>query len=209
MINVVNVSKKYKNLVLFENLNLTIPTGKKVLIKGINGSGKSVFLKLLVGYARCDSGHIEIDGFIIGKDADFINDAGVMINSPEFIGSLSGWDNLTILADIRKIATKEDIEGLVRYFELNDSIHKKYKTYSLGMKQKMRIIQAVMEKPKYLILDEPFDALDLHSQDQLLQLLSDYMEDKSNTLIYTSHNPKYEKYADMIGKIDNYGIQLT
>lgn len=209
MIELKNVNKKYKNIILFKNINLIIPSNKKILIKGINGSGKSVFLKLLVGYSNVDSGKIIIDGLTLKEDTDFIQNAGVFINAPEFIKDLTGLENLEYLAKIRKVADREKILDYAQKLNFKNEILKKYKTYSLGMKQKMRFIQAVMDQPKYLILDEPFDALDNKSQLQIIDILNEYIKIKNNTLIFTSHNSKYEDFADIIYEIDNYKIKVV
>ena len=128
----------------------------------------------------------------IPSHVDFIPDAGVMINAPEFIGNMSGLDNLLYLADIRKRVTKEEVMQYVEQFGLTADIEKKYRTYSLGMKQKMRIIQAVMEKPSYLILDEPFDALDNKGRAMVIDILNDYMKSGERTcpvyLSFDIHN---------------------
>lgn len=208
MIVVKDVFKKYKNIILFENLNVEIPTNKRILIKGINGSGKSVFLKMLVGYSKPNSGKILIDNKLLGADFDFIPNAGVSINAPEFLKNMTGMENLEYLSNIRKIVNREQMMSLVKKFDLDKDIYKRYKNYSLGMKQKLRIIQAMMEEPKYLILDEPFDALDKKSQKTLLEILNDYVL-KGNTLIFTSHNSEFEKFADIIYEIDNFQLIRT
>lgn len=200
MISLSNVTKAYKDIMLFDNINLDFPEGRKILIRGINGAGKSVLLKLLVGYSTPNKGSIDIDGCVLHEDVDFIPNAGVSINAPEFINYMSGLDNLLYLADIKKHATKEKIIELAKYFDLEKYLHKKYKTYSLGMKQKMRIIQALMEDPKYLILDEPFDALDEYSRELLVNLLNKQIE-KGVTLIFTSHMNEYEDFSDIIYEI--------
>jgi len=89
---------------------------------------------------------------------------------------------------------------------MEDSINKKYKTYSLGMKQKTRIIQALMEEPNYLIIDEPFDGLDKNSQEMLKNILDNFISDQNNTLIFTTHSSEYELFADTIYKIDNFTL---
>ena len=148
MITLKKVNKKFKDIILFENLSIKIPDRKKILIKGVNGSGKSVFLKMIVGYSTPDSGEIIIDDYVLKKDRDFIDNAGVSINAPEFMKDLTGIENLMVLANIKKKVTKSEVMELVKTFGLEKNINKKYKTYSLGMKQKMRMIQAIMEKPK-------------------------------------------------------------
>lgn len=181
--------------------------GDKILIKGSNGTGKSVFLKMIVGYSRPDEGEIIVDNCKIGKDKDFIQDAGVSINAPEFCNNWTGMENLLYLANIRKIATKEEILTLCRELEMDFALDKKYKTYSLGMKQKMRIVQALMDKPKYLILDEPFDNLDVKSQKKVLNIINNFMN-KDKLFIFTTHNSIYEGFADKVYEIEDYKLKL-
>lgn len=209
MITFNNICKKYKNNEIFENINLEFNNGRKILIKGVNGGGKSVLLRLIVGYSTADIGTITIDEYTLKQDCDFIKNAGVSINAPDFNKNISGMDNLLYLAKIRKVATRSSIDTLVKYFKLDDVIYKKYKTYSLGMKQKMRIIQAIMDKPTYLILDEPFDALDKESQQLAVDLLNKYLAlNKNATIIYTTHNEIYQDdFADEIYEINNKKIE--
>ena len=202
MIELKNINKKYNDIELFENVNIKFPPGKKILIKGINGSGKSVLLRMLLGYTKPDSGIIKVDNSILGEEIDFLQDAGASINAPEFINEMTGLENLMYLINIRKVVNEKEVIELAKRLKLNKHLDKKYKTYSLGMKQKMRIIQAIVEKPKYLILDEPFDALDKNSQVILREILEDYMNEK-HTFIYTSHNSEYEEFADLIFEIDD------
>lgn len=207
MIKLTDVSKSFKQQTLYKHVNLEISDGASVLFKGVNGSGKSVLLKLIVGYSLPTSGTIEVDGMILGKDTDFIPDAGVFINAPEFMNSWTGMENLMYLANIRQRATQEDIQGMARALKLEDDLSKKYKYYSLGMRQKLRLIQALMDRPKYLILDEPFDALDKTSQTQVEAMLSDYRkEHPESTLLFTSHNEAFHAIADTIYEIDDYQL---
>lgn len=206
MIKVKNIKKSFKDIVLFSNANAEFQDGSKILIKGANGTGKSVFLKMIVGYSRPDDGEIIVDDYKVGKDEDFIQDAGVSINAPEFCNNWTGLENLLYLADIRKIATKEEILKLCKELEMDTVLNKKYKTYSLGMKQKLRIIQALIDKPKYLILDEPFDALDFKSQNKAIQLIDSYVT-KDKLLVFTTHNSEHEKFADKVYEIENLQLK--
>ena len=207
MIIIDGVYKKYKDNILFENLNIKLQKNKKILIKGINGSGKSVLLKMIVGYSKPDKGQISVDNIIIGKETEFLTNAGITINAPEFMQNLTGWENLKFLANINKKVSDDEIKKLINLFDLEYNINKKYKTYSLGMKQKLRLIQALMENPDYLILDEPFDALDKKTQETVMMVLDKYIKEKNKTLIFTSHNSEYEKFADVIYELDNYNIK--
>ena len=204
MIKIEQVTKSFKGIEVFNNISLNIEDGQKVYIKGVNGSGKSVLLKLIVGYSKPNSGSVIVDGVTIGKDRDFIENAGISINAPEFIKNDTGIENLLELARIRKVAKECDIRDLAKLLEFDTDINKKYATYSLGMKQKMRIIQAIMDKPKYLILDEPFDALDKHIRKEVVELLEQYMkDDPTRTLIFTSHNDEMASIADVVYEVNN------
>lgn len=204
MIELINLGKQYKQKILFQDVNVIFNEGKKSFIKGINGSGKSVLMKLIVGYSTPTNGMVKVAGKIIGVDQDFIPDAGVFINAPDFIKSWTGAENLLYLANIRKVANEKKIRFLASQLNLEKDLNKKYKYYSLGMKQKLRIIQALMDEPTYLILDEPFDALDKNSRENVLDLLDNYLsEDAQRILIFSSHNDMMEDFADHIYELEN------
>lgn len=204
MIELINLGKQYKQKILFQDVNVIFNEGKKSFIKGINGSGKSVLMKLIVGYSTPTKGMVKVAGKIIDVDQDFIPDAGVFINAPDFIKSWTGAENLLYLANIRKVANEKKIRFLASQLNLEKDLNKKYKYYSLGMKQKLRIIQALMDEPTYLILDEPFDALDKNSRENVLDLLDNYLsEDAQRILIFSSHNDMMEDFADHIYELEN------
>ncbi len=182
-----NVSKKYKDRTILENLDFAFEKEKCYGIIGRNGSGKSVLLKLIAGFAYPDSGNITIRGKQLKKDIDFADDAGVIINSPEFINSMSGLNNLLYLADIRKKISKEKIIEVLRELGLENAMKKRVSTYSLGMKQRLRLAQAIMEEPSLLILDEPMNALDDDGVSEIRELLLS-LKKEGKTIILTSHN---------------------
>ena len=207
MIKIENVSKRFGNNILFENTSIEI-SGNKTLIKGENGEGKSVLMKMIVGYSIPDEGRILYDQHKqIGKETDFIEDAGVSINAPEFVKNWTGMENLIYLSKINKTCPISRLESLVKILNLDEDINKKYKTYSLGMKQKMRLIQALMDEPKYLILDEPFNALDVKSKTLVKEYLNTYLnDDPSRMLVYTSHTIEDDEFATQIIIIDNHNL---
>lgn len=182
-----NVSKKYKDRTILENLDFAFEKGKCYGIIGRNGSGRSVLLKLIAGFAYTDSGNITIRGKQLKKDIDFVDNAGVIINSPEFINSMSGLNNLLYLADIRKKISKEKIIEVLRDLGLENAMKKRVSTYSLGMKQRLRLAQAIMEEPDLLILDEPMNALDDDGVSEIRELLLS-LKKEGKTIILTSHN---------------------
>lgn len=206
-IEVRNVSKRYKDYTVLEDVSYSFERGGRYAITGENGSGKSGFLKLLTGYAKPTSGEVAVNGHILRKDIDFIQNAGIIINAPEFIPSLSGMDNLLYLAEIRnKIGRKEILQTLDK-LELTEARDKKVKTYSQGMKQRLRLAQALMEDPETLILDEPLNAIDRRGLDAIRQLLNEYNR-KGTTLIFTSHySADIEKMADVILEIADGRLQ--
>lgn len=188
MIELKNINKAYKHIELFQDLNYVFENGQIYLIKGPNGCGKSVLLKMICGFSLPDKGEIFCDGLQLHKETDFLPNCGVSINNDEFIPYLSGYENLKMLLDINKKVDKSEISRYAEKLMLADSINKKYKKYSQGMKQKMRIIQAMIENPAILILDEPTNALDQKSLIILRDMLLDYMKDKEHILILTSHS---------------------
>lgn len=206
MIYIQNLSKSYRHISLFKHLNVTFSENKKIMITGENGCGKSVLLKMIVGYALADDGRVLCDDKQIGKDCDFIPLVGTFINAPEFVPYLTGLENLEILQKIQKRCSVEELSSFIKLFKMEDIINNKYKTYSLGSRQKLRIIQALMDKPNYLILDEPFDSLDTYSKDILLNLLNDFIKINNHSLIYTSHINEMQDFADEIYRVENFNL---
>lgn len=207
MIKLEKVSKTYGENVIFKDVSYTF-TQQKTKIKGDNGVGKSVLLKLIVGYSLPDCGYIfYAEDRQLRKEADFLEDAGISINAPEFMKNWTGLENLLYLAEIRHKADENKILELAEVLGLKDSLSKKYKTYSLGMKQKMRLIQAIMDEPRYLILDEPFDALDDKAKRIVKTFIEQYLQtDKRRMLIYTSHSEEDDSFADELVYINNHNL---
>lgn len=204
MIRLEHVAKAYKNHVIFRDLSLDIPTGASVAVTGYNGSGKSVLLKLITGFSRPDSGTITVDGNVIGKDVDFIQNAGVFINAPQFMNSATGYENLMMLAEINRKIGKEQVLQILDRVKLTEAKDKKVRTYSQGMIQRLRIAQAVMEKPDILIMDEPLNALDRDGIDIARSIFQEYIDDPSKTLLFASHNAEEIKtFATSVLHVEN------
>lgn len=203
MIQLENVTKAYKNNVIFRNLSLEIPTGASVAVTGYNGSGKSVLLKLITGFSRPDSGTIIVDGRQIGKDVDFIQNAGVFINAPQFMNHATGYENLMMLAEIQKKIGKQEILDVLERMKLTDAKDKKVRTYSQGMIQRLRIAQAIMESPDILIMDEPLNALDKEGIDIAHHIFQEFIENPQKTLLFASHNA--EEIRDFASSVIQVG----
>jgi ABC-2 type transport system ATP-binding protein len=166
-----NVYKQIGTQVIFENITCEMEGGNIYGICGCNGAGKTMLLKIICGMVLPSRGSVFIDGKAIGRDIDFPPSVGMLIEDPGFINSYSGLKNLKILASIRRIIGENEIRALMEYFNLDPNNQKKVKSYSLGMKQKLGIINAFMEKPELILLDEPINALDDESAHQVMMTL--------------------------------------
>lgn len=187
MVELRNVSKAYKKNVLFTNLNMTIPKGDICGIVGENGSGKSVLLKMICGFALPDAGEIFVGGEKIEK-GKFPKDIGVILDSTGFLPGETGLNNLLILASIRGKAGRAEVEETMRKVGLKPELEAAVGKYSLGMKQRLAIAQALMEKPSLLVLDEPLNAIDINSVAKFRKLFKELNEKEGVTIILTSHN---------------------
>lgn len=209
MIELKNISKEFKNNRIFAGVNFTVETGKCVGIIGENGCGKSVLMKLICGFSKPDSGEIIIDGEKLGERRDFIQNCGVIINSPEFIGHYTGFENLMLLASIRKKIGKSEALDVLKKVGLDAAAKTKYKNYSLGMKQRLRLAQAIMENPDYLILDEPMNALDTEGIAIADSIIDEY-HSLGRTILLTSHNAQdIERHCDYVLKVDKLSVHCV
>ncbi len=187
MIKLEQVTKGYQGNPLFADVDLTIQKGDIIGITGPNGSGKSVLFKMICGFIHPDAGTITVRNEQLGPTRRFPENVGVIIDRPGYIAYKSGFENLKQLAAIRKVITDADIEQAMRTVGLQPGNRQKVKQYSLGMKQKLAIAQAIMEQQDILILDEAFNALDHDSVLRLRELLLSFKKE-GKTIILTSHN---------------------
>lgn len=159
-IEVNNVTKRiHKNTVL-QNVTAVMHEGRIYGLQGVNGSGKTMLMRTIIGLIRPSEGSVSINGRVIGKEIEFPENIGFLLESPAFLGRYSGFDNLYMLAGIRKTLTAEQVQDSLRMVGLDPMDKKRYRKYSLGMKQRLGIAAAVMEEPDIIILDEPTNALD-------------------------------------------------
>lgn len=155
-----NLSKTIKGNAVIQDISMNLKSGVIYGFKGINGSGKTMLMRLICGLIRPTEGEIRINGKTLGKDLSFPESIGVFLENPAFLDSYSGFQNLKILASIKSVATDEDIRATLSRVGLSPNDKKKYRKYSLGMKQRLGIAAAIMEKPDIVILDEPTNSLD-------------------------------------------------
>lgn len=178
-IRMTGVSKRIKDRYVLSNINLSFEKGKIYGIVGINGSGKTMLLRAIAGLLHLTEGTVEY--------ADGTPTMGVIIENPGFLMNYSGYENLKILARIRNVIGDIEIRKALTLVGLDPGDKNKVKTYSLGMKQKLAIAQAIMEEPDVLILDEPFRGLDAESVKNIRSVLKDYNQ-RGGTIFLTSHN---------------------
>ncbi len=186
-IKVEDLTKTIKGSTVLKKVNLEFNSGKIYEIVGKNGSGKTMLLRSIAGLIKPTHGTVYVDGQILYKDISFPPEMGIIIEKPDLLEQLSGLENLKFLAEIKNIVSEEQIIEFMKMFSLDPHSKKPLKKYSLGMKQKIGIIQAIMENQKLLILDEPFNALDESTVIILRDLFKEY-KNEDKLLIITSHH---------------------
>lgn len=182
-----HVSKSFGKEHVLKDVNLQIPAGKIYGVVGNNGSGKTVLMKCICGFMRPDCGRITVNGKWVGKECDFPDKLGVIIETPGFLPNISGYQNLKILASLKaRIGRREILETLEKV-GLDPKMKKHVSKYSLGMRQRLGIAQAIMENPETLILDEPFNGLDRGGVEQMRALLQE-LKAQGKAILLASHN---------------------
>ena len=155
-----SVSKIIRKIEVIKDVSLSMESGKVYGLKGVNGSGKTMLMRLISGLIRPTSGTIRIDGKVLGKDISFPSDIGILIENPAFLDNYTGMENLELLAEIHKKVSDHRITEVLSQVGLDPKDRRKYKQYSLGMKQRLGIAGAVLEHPQIMLIDEPTNALD-------------------------------------------------
>lgn len=182
-----DISKSFKGISVLKQINISFEKGKIHGIIGRNGSGKTVLIKIICGLIQPDEGHVWVNGKEIGKDVDFPENIGVIIEAPGFLPSLNAYKNLDYLASLKGTIGKNEIYSAISTVGLDPNDKKHVGKYSLGMKQRLGIAQAIMENPDILILDEPMNALDKNGVAEIRKLLLQ-LRDEGKTILIVSHN---------------------
>lgn len=187
---------------VLQDINIFMKKGRIYGLQGKNGCGKSMLMRVICGLVLPTEGQVVINEERLGKDISFPRSIGMMIEKPGFLDSYSGYQNLKMLASIKKEVGEEEILNALQRVGLEEDMHKKYRKYSLGMKQKLGIAAAIFEKPDIVILDEPANALDEKSEQKLWNIVK--VEKKRGALVIIScHTSEIlEEISDEIFRMD-------
>lgn len=206
MIRLDNVTKAIKDQVVLNDVSFTFEKGKIYGLRGKNGAGKTMLLRAISGLINIDSGEIKIDGKLLHKEMDFPESLGILIENSNLLEEWTAYRNLLTLSKIKNIVDENEIKNVIERVGLNPNDKKIVKKYSLGMKQRLAIAQAVFEKPMIILLDEPTNAIDDSGIDDIKKILLEEKE-RGATIIITSHDlSELEEMSDHIITMKNGSI---
>ena len=208
-IEVNHVYKSFGKEQVLMDVNFSIPPGSIYGVVGNNGSGKTVLMKCICGFMKCDRGKIVVNGRQVGKEVDFPDRLGVIIETPGFIPNLTGYKNLKILAALKGRIGKSDIRETLQRVGLDPDMKKPVSKYSLGMRQRLGIAQAIMEDPKVLVLDEPFNGLDRYGVVEIRALLKDLKADGKSILLASHNAQDIEELCDHVKDLMLEGNEIN
>ena len=199
--------KSFKSAEVLKNINLTLESGKVIGLKGKNGSGKTMLMRAISGLILPTSGKVYINDKELGRHISFPPSIGILIENPSFISNYTGFKNLKILASIQNRIRDHEIRDAIRKVGLDPDDKRTFKKYSLGMKQRLGIAAAIMERPDIVILDEPINALD-EAGAGLIKGLLDELKANGSLIIIACHDTEELNYlSDEIYEI--YDGEIT
>lgn len=206
VIEIKNMSKSFKSHKVLNDINISIEKGSVCGFVGLNGSGKTLLMKVIAGFLKPDCGTVLVQGKEVGKEVDFPEDIGVIIETPSFMPYISGYKNLYDLYSIKGIPDKEKIRKTMQLVGLDPDNKKFVFKYSLGMRQRLGIAQAIMEEQSLLILDEPMNGLDKKGVEEMRTLFL-RLKEAGRTIVIASHNQADIDYlCDKVYELDNGNI---
>ncbi|MBZ6527938.1 ATP-binding cassette domain-containing protein [Aerococcaceae bacterium DSM 111021] len=204
-----NVSQKFKDKELFSDVNLELSSGHIYGLVGDNGSGKTILMKSILGLIPLNTGEIWMDSDRIGKDIEFSLNTGFLIEIPSFILDYNQYQNLKLLSDINGKIEKQGILNAIESVGLDPNNKEKVRNFSLGMKQRLGVAQAIMENPELLILDEPMNSLDKSGVILIRELIMS-LKQEGRIILITSHNSEDIDYlCDYVFEIKEGSIQQS
>ena len=209
VIKVEHIEKTFKKHKVLKDVSLTCESGKIYGLVGHNGSGKTVLFKIICGFLSCDEGTVSVDGKIMGKDKDMLTEAGIIIEDPGFLRNWSAYHNLEFLYTIRNKKDKAYLYSILKKVGLDPKMKRPVGKFSLGMRQRFAIAQAIMEDPGILILDEPMNGLDKNGVEEIRRLLLQ-MKQENKLIILASHNREdIDVLCDEVYEMEDGVLQKT
>lgn len=202
IVKVENVTKYFKQEKVLDDVNMNLETGHIYGIVGKNGAGKTVLFKIIAGFIKPSSGKVTVAGKIIGVDRDFPDSLGLIIETPGFLSQYNAYQNLLYLANINNKISKEDVKESIRMVGLDPGSNKKVGKFSLGMRQRLGIAQAIMENPNLIILDEPMNGLDKKGIEDVKELLLKLKGD-GKTILMASHYAEDMEICDEVFQMED------
>lgn len=203
MIKVDNVSLVIGKKSILQNIDLTVDEGTICGLVGRNGSGKTMLMKCICGFVKITSGSVTVNNKIVGEDVDFPENLGLIIETPGFVPYLTGFKNLELLGKLSGKADKKQICKIMEKVGLDAKLKLPVKKYSLGMRQRLGIAQAIMESPDILILDEPMNGLDKAGVDEMRKYLLQ-LKKEGKTMVISSHTEEDIRIlCDKVYEMDN------
>lgn len=202
IIEINGVSLTLRKTQILKDINKTFEKGKIHGLIGRNGSGKTMLMKCICGFIKPTEGEITVFGKKIGKDCDFPDSVGIIIETPGFIPYYSGYKNLKLLADLNRKITGEQVKNAMNQVGLDPELKRHVKKYSLGMRQRLGLAQAIMENPDLLILDEPMNGLDKNGVSDMRKYLLE-LKEQGKTILIASHSAEdIEILCDTVCEMD-------
>ena len=197
------VSKTLRGAEIIRDVSLHLVGGRVYGLQGYNGSGKTMLMRIVAGFLRPTSGRVLIDGKCLGRDLDFPPSIGMLLENPAFLPGYTGMDNLSLIASLKGTVSESQIKEAIIRVGLDPTDKRKFRKYSLGMKQRLGIACAIFEKPDCILLDEPMNALDLDGVELVSNLIRQEKE-RGALVILTSHDQsRLEELSDEIYIIEN------
>lgn len=203
MVEISNLSKQYGKTRVLDHVNVSFEKGRIHGLIGRNGSGKTMLLRCICGLVSATEGKVTVQGRVIGKDRDLPENVGIMIETPGFLPGYSGYKNLKFLADICKKADRQTIRNAICRVGLDPDLKRHVGKYSLGMRQRLGVAQAIMEDPELLILDEPMNGLDNKGVEEMRRLFLE-LKERGKTILIASHSKEdIDMLCDTVCEMDS------
>lgn len=199
MVELKNVNKSLSKRLILDNISYKFEYGKVYGLCGTNGSGKTMLLRAICGLIVPDSGEIVIDGKVLHKDISFPPSVGIVIENMTLLPGYNAFDNLKLIAQIKKVASDDDIKNAIDRVGLKSDL--KVRKFSLGMKQRLNIAQAVFENPKIILLDEPTNALDDSGVKLVYDIIKEEKERGALIIVATHHEADLKEMCDVILRV--------